>query len=74
MKRERPIVKCKCKFCGFEWSFLAASKADARRMTGLPVCGAPDCKAKREVELDAIVASFKTDFVGIVNADTVGAV
>jgi hypothetical protein len=51
MKRHRPILDCKCKYCGFEWQFEAKSKADAARMTGDAVCSRPDCSDKLAEEI-----------------------
>lgn len=51
MQRTRPIVKCKCQYCGFEWEFAAKSKADAARMTGAATCGKADCRNKEDARL-----------------------
>jgi hypothetical protein len=46
MNRERPILHCRCIYCGFEWDFEAKSKSDAARMNGPSVCTREECTDK----------------------------
>ena len=49
-------MPCKCENCGFEWVFVARSKADAARFKDSPqFCSRPDCNAVWQQVCDRMV-------------------